>query len=96
MILFTKNNCEKCQWVKDNCDLKNVKIYNLDNNSEALGALAYYECVTIAEKELPILVAFGPEGHQNITGLDNIMEWLGGKNGAVPVDNCGDNCRWEK
>jgi hypothetical protein len=80
--LFTKNGCKKCDWVKEKVDLDSVKdleVLNLDGkNFEALAMLAYYECVTIAEKQLPILIA---EDSAIVTGAVQIKNHLLQKNG---------------
>ncbi|MFC1835289.1 hypothetical protein ACFL2Q_11230 [Thermodesulfobacteriota bacterium] len=59
--LFTKDGCDKCDWVKDKVDLDkmdDMQVMNLgDEDAEALAMLAYFECVTLAEKQMPILVA---------------------------------------
>ena len=58
--LFTKEGCGKCDWVKGQVDLdkmQGMQVMNLgDENAEALAMLAYFECVTLAEKQMPILV----------------------------------------
>ena len=75
--LFTKDGCGKCDWRKSNMDLKsmkNVTIMQLDGeNSEALAMLAYYECVSLSEKKLPILVS---EARNVITGAGHIRKYL--------------------
>jgi len=77
MFLFTKQSCGKCDWIKSNLDLerlKDVKVMQLDGeNSEALALLAYYECVSLSEKKLPILVA---DDKQVITGAGHIRKYL--------------------
>ena len=75
--LFTKQGCDKCDWVKSKIDmdkLNDVEILHLDGeNPEALAMLAYFECVTLAEKKLPILVA---DSGDVITGAIQIKNWL--------------------
>jgi hypothetical protein len=57
MTLFTKPQCQRCDWVKDNLNLEGVQIHELnDNNPGALGLLAWFEGVQLAETTLPILV----------------------------------------
>lgn len=79
--LFTKEGCGKCDWVKDKVDLEsmeNVQVMKLDGeNPEPLAMLAYFECVTLSEKQLPILVA---DDHKIITGAGHIRKYL--------VENC--------
>lgn len=59
--LFTKKGCTACDKIKDEVDLdakKSLRVLTLDSeNSEALALLAYYECVALSEKQLPILVS---------------------------------------
>jgi len=75
--LFTKKGCEKCDWIKSNMDLEsieNLKVMQLDGeNYEALALLAYYECVALSEKQLPILVL---EDREIITGAGHIRKYL--------------------
>ncbi|MFA6223319.1 MAG: hypothetical protein WC647_13485 [Desulfomonilaceae bacterium] len=75
--LFTKQGCGKCDWVKDQVDLEklsDVKVMQLDSqNSEALALLAYYECVALSEKKLPILVS---DDSAVITSVGEIRNYL--------------------
>lgn len=75
--LFTKEGCGKCDWVKSNVDLASVKdlqVVTLNGEDpEALAMLAYYECVSLSEKKLPILVA---EDREIITGAGHIRKFL--------------------
>jgi hypothetical protein len=77
--LFTKEGCEKCEWVKSRLADRSVaglRVMNLDDdNSEALAMLAYFECVSLAEKKLPILVA---DNGRVITGALRIKDYLAG------------------
>ena len=76
-FLFTKPGCGKCDWIKNNMDfkkMKNVKVLQLDSdNCEALALLAYYECVSLSEKKLPILVS---DSREVITGAGHIRKYL--------------------
>lgn len=80
--LFTKQGCGKCDWVKKNVDLnsmKDIRIMQLDSeDAEALAMLAYFECVTLSEKKLPILVC---EDNGVITGAGHIKKYL--------LEHCG-------
>lgn len=75
--LFTKQGCGKCDWVKNQVDLDNMselKVLQLDSeNSEALALLAYYECVALSEKKLPILVS---DDQEVITSVGDIKNYL--------------------
>ncbi len=77
--LFTKEGCGKCDWVKTNVDLENMKDVTVmsvnQDDPEALALLAYYECVTLSEKKLPILVS---DSDEVITGAVNIKNYLRG------------------
>jgi len=59
MTLFTKDGCEKCDYVKENCNLDafriNIEILSKEN-ADALAHLAWHELVGVAQKTLPILV----------------------------------------
>jgi hypothetical protein len=75
--LFTKEGCGKCEWVKSKVGpekLDDVNVLKLDGeNPEALALLAYFECVSLSEKQLPILVA---DGGEVITGAVHIRDHL--------------------
>jgi hypothetical protein len=75
--LFTKGGCSKCDWVKGQIDLgalDGLQVMALDSeNPEALAMLAYYECVALAEKKLPIFVT---DGGAVITGAVPIKKYL--------------------
>ncbi len=76
MILFTKFECGKCEYVKNHFDLQTmgIQIDELtDSNADALADLAYYELVDTAEKQLPILVT---DDEQKITGAIRISQYL--------------------
>jgi hypothetical protein len=90
-ILFTKPNCTNCNWIKNHCDLTVVEIHELtDDNAESLGLLAYYECVALAEKALPILVL----DEDDIVSDFALIKARLDPNGATPdVQDCGDACR---
>jgi hypothetical protein len=79
--LFTKEGCGKCDWVKSKVDLANMKDVNVlkldPEDPEALALLAYFECVSLSEKQLPILVS---DGGEVITGAVHIRDHL--------LDNC--------
>lgn len=72
MTLFTKENCSKCEFVKKHVDLGGlgVSIEVLGpENADALAHLAWHGLVSVAEKQLPILV------------LDD-SSWI---SGAIPI-----------
>ena len=59
MTLFTKGDCRKCDYLKGKIDLAalGVQVEELGpENADALAHLAWHELVTVAEKQLPILV----------------------------------------
>lgn len=94
MILFTKPDCERCDWIKANCDLADVSIQELAESPEALALLAYYECVTLAQKSLPILVIDnGPFDGRVLTEIGEIAAKL--NTGACSTEfegSCGEAC----
>ncbi len=72
MTLFTKENCSKCDFVKKHVDLGHlgVSVEVLGpENADALAHLAWHGLVSVAEKQLPILV------------LDD-SSWIAG---AIPI-----------
>lgn len=78
--LFTKQGCGKCDWVKNKVDLSAMPDVNVmaldDENPEALAMLAYFGCVSLSEKKLPILVSGQGEV---ITGAIPIANYLSGR-----------------
>jgi hypothetical protein len=75
--LFTKEGCGKCDWVKSKVDLGRMEDVNVmtlgEDNPEALAMLAYFECVGLSEKKLPILVS---DAGDVITGAVHIKNHL--------------------
>jgi len=80
--LFTKPGCGKCDWVKSKVDLEamsRVQVMQLGGDDpEALAMLAYYECVSLSEKQLPILIS---DENEVITGAGAIRKYL--------IEHCG-------
>lgn len=76
MTLFTKENCEKCEFVKKHFDLGSlgvkVEILGPDNPS-ALAHLAWHGLIDVAEKALPILVL---DDQSHISGAIPIKKYL--------------------
>ena len=76
MILFTKDGCPKCKYVKRHVDLVQleVRISVLGpEDAEALADLAWYGLVAVAEKSLPILVL---DDGTYLTGAIRILRHL--------------------
>jgi hypothetical protein len=81
VTLFTKEGCEKCEYVKKNVNLKKlgvrVEILSPDN-PESLAHLAWHELVSVAETQLPILVL---DDNSSLTGAIRIKKYLTGVDG---------------
>jgi hypothetical protein len=78
MTLFTKMNCEKCEFVKSQFDLPKmgIKVEVLGpENPDALAHLAWHGLVKVAEKMLPILVL---DDSSHISGAIPIKKYLSG------------------
>ena len=76
MTLFTKEGCEKCEYVKSHVDLNRlgVRVEVLGpENPESLAHLAWHELVTLAETQLPILVL---DDNSALTGAIRIKNYL--------------------
>ena len=75
--LFTKTGCDACEQMKlcMNLDaMEGLEVLTLDGeNSQALALLAYYECVALSEKQLPILVS---DTKEVVVGPLNIARYL--------------------
>ncbi len=76
MTLFTKEGCEKCEYVKKSVDLKklgiNVEILSPDN-PDSLAHLAWHELINSAETQLPILIL---DDSSAMTGAIRIRNYL--------------------
>jgi glutaredoxin len=76
VTLFTKEGCEKCEYVKKSADLKKlgitVEVLSPDN-PDSLAHLAWHELVSLAETQLPILVL---DDSSSITGAIRIKNYL--------------------
>ena len=76
MTLFTKEGCEKCEYVKNHVDLRRlgvrVEVLSPDN-PESLAHLAWHELVNLAETQLPILVL---DDNSTLTGAIRIKNYL--------------------
>lgn len=76
MTLFTKEGCEKCDFVKKGLDLKKlgVKVEVLGpDNPDSLAHLAWHELVGVAQTQLPILVL---DDSTALTGAIRIKNYL--------------------
>ena len=76
MTLFTKEGCDKCEYVKKSVDLKKlgVKVEILGpENPASLAHLAWHELVSLAETQLPILVL---DDSSSMTGAIRIKNYL--------------------
>ena len=76
MTLFTKQDCGKCEYVKENVHLSalDVAVEVLGpENADALAHLAWHGLVVTAEKNLPILVL---DDMSHITGAIPIKKYL--------------------
>ncbi len=76
MTLFTKEGCEKCEYIKKKVDLKRlgvrVEVLGPDN-PDSLAHLAWHELVSVAEGQLPILVR---DDSAPLTGAIRIKNYL--------------------
>ena len=77
MTLFTKNNCGKCEYVKENVNLGALEVAVEvlgPENADALAHLAWHGLVDTAERSLPILVL---DDMSHIAGAIPIKKYLG-------------------
>jgi len=76
LTLFTKEGCEKCDFVKKSVDLRKlgvkVEILGPDNH-DSLAHLAWHELVSTAQTQLPILVL---DDSTAMTGAIRIKNYL--------------------
>ena len=87
MTLFTKEGCEKCEYVKNNVNLGKlgvkVEVLNQDN-PDSLAHLAWHELVSLAETQLPILVL---DDSSFMTGAIRIKNYLSAMSDQQSVVN---------
>ncbi|MCK4544948.1 hypothetical protein KAU43_05370 [candidate division WOR-3 bacterium] len=56
-ILITKDDCQKCEWLKDKIKKEGLVVKILDGGStEALSEFAYHEMIDKMPLDLPILI----------------------------------------
>ena len=86
LTLFTKEGCQKCEYVKKSVDLSRLgiaeEILGPDNPS-SLAHLAWHELVSVAETQLPILVL---DDSSSITGairIKNFLQAVSGRQSAI-------------
>jgi hypothetical protein len=76
VTLFTKEGCEKCEYIRKSVDLKKlgitVEVLSPDN-PDSLAHLAWHELVSMAETQLPILVL---DDSSSMTGAIRIKNYL--------------------
>ena len=76
MTLFTKEGCEKCEYVKSHVNLRKlgVKVEVLSpDNPDSLAHLAWHELVSVAQTQLPILVL---DDNSSLIGAIRIKNYL--------------------
>jgi glutaredoxin len=76
LTLFTKEGCQKCEFVKKSVDLKRLGVTEEvlgPHNPDSLAHLAWHELVSVAETQLPILVL---DDSSSITGAIRIKNYL--------------------
>lgn len=86
MTLFTKEGCQKCDYLKRKVDFEamGIRVEELGrNNPEALAHLAWHELVTVAQKHLPILVL---DDSSYIVDVIPILRYLKGKGARIERD----------
>ena len=76
MTLFTKEGCQKCEYVKRSVNLADLGVKEqrlTEDNYVALAELAYYGLVEEAQKTLPILVT---EDNEVVVHAGRIKSYL--------------------
>jgi len=76
LTLFTKEGCEKCEYVRKSVDLKRLGVKEevlSPDNPGSLAHLAWHELVSVAETQLPILVL---DDSSSMTGAIRIKNYL--------------------
>ena len=88
LTLFTKEGCQKCEYVKKSVDLRKLGIAEEilgPDNPNSLAHLAWHELVSVAETQLPILVL---DDSSSMTGAIRIKNYLQAVSGQ-PSANLG-------
>jgi len=77
MLLFTKEHCQKCEFLKEKINLESLGIQEIKlttSDAHALGMAAFYDIVELMEKPgLPILVT---DNNGPISGVVLIRKYL--------------------
>jgi hypothetical protein len=76
LTLFTKEGCEKCEYVKKSVDLRKLGVKEEvlgPDNPDSLAHLAWHELVALAETQLPILVL---DDSSSVIGAIRIRNYL--------------------
>jgi len=77
LLLFTKEHCQKCEFLKEKINIEALGIQEIkltSSDAHALGLAAYFDIVTLMEKPgLPILVT---DNNSPISGVVNIKKYL--------------------
>lgn len=79
MVLYTKSNCIKCDYIKDRFDLAalGVEVKNIDDPTPGLLAeLAWNEVVQLASESLPILIVTPGQPIHGSIAVKKMLNWV--------------------
>jgi glutaredoxin len=86
LTLFTKEGCQKCEYVKKSVDLKRLGIAEEvlgPHNPDSLAHLAWHELVSVAETQLPILVLDDSSSMTGAIRIKNYLQAVSGQRSAI-------------
>jgi glutaredoxin len=86
LTLFTKEGCQKCEYVKKSVDLRKLGIAEEilgPDNPNSLAHLAWHELVSVAETQLPILVLDDSSSMTGAIRIKNYLQAVSGQPSAI-------------
>jgi glutaredoxin len=86
LTLFTKEGCQKCEYVKKSVDLRKLGIAEEilgPDNPNSLAHLAWHELVSVAETQLPILVLDDSSSMTGAIRIKNYLQAVSGQQSAI-------------
>ena len=80
-ILFTKKDCEKCAYVKDNLPANHdIQLVDI-GTPDGLSTLSWLSLVNTAQTRLPIYAEFSPRPNELLPEVNNVIT------GAIQIKN---------
>ncbi len=72
-LLFTKEDCNKCEFLKTKIDLEDLNIKEMKLTSDDAHVLALAAWYDIIEEKMPVLIT---DNNKPVVGVINILRYL--------------------